>query len=572
MPGAINIGSIEADLQINSGNLERGLAGGRVAMAAFERELAKLFEELQSGNILFADYAARITAVGDAQGRLAAQMRAAYGAAGTANGGLLSTVNATSQMANGFARAGMQFGYMVDDIQYGVSSIVNNVAPLGQSLAAGLGASGAAANAWGAGLQIAAVAAYQLYRHWDDLLKIMDIPTVRTEAEEMEALADKTRRTADETERLNRYKREQHQIQTMMDRRPQEEEKSIKDTIGVIADADSERVLKGVLDTLEGEGRLKKIDPETEVRLKEEEEMTRIAERDYGRDSMIARATRKTMEDDRKEEQDAVDKENLAYAKKIMIDPGKRDTLLALAEKHPTAFPEGFAGNVREVTPESRDRQQEVKDEDKTIDQMSEAAAEEERRQKARDQADKQAEADRKRREREEAADRREAIANAKIDSPTIERSAQRLATGAMTGQISPQEALDRITNTLMDNDQKYIAESEAAKKTADPSDDIRASTEAEKRADVAAQAILKEAGRNIKGKDLGEVPQYEMDHRVTSSQQFSAADLASRVQAGVNNQDDTKKQTEYLNKCQAYLEKLVAKNAENPWAGFQEK
>lgn len=590
MSDVINVGSLVADLDLDTSRLDRGVMNAEMGLLSVKKRMLELDDALMSGKIGLAEYTKQALSLAEAENSLNGAILAGLSATGAqaaalaksgaswnnyasaARGAGNSAKVASNTMANGWALAGMQFGYMVDDIQYGFQSIVNNVAPLTQSLALGMGQSAAAANAWGAGVQIAAVGAYQLYRHWDDFLALLEIPTVRTEAEEMEALGDKTRKTADETDRLNKYKREQARIQAILDRRPEGEEKSNKATLDAIVEADSERVLKGIMDTLGGEGRLKRIDSETEKILKEEEEMVAIAEKDYGKDSMVAEATRKTARDHRKEEQDKVDKENLAYAKKIMVDPAKRDTLIALAEKHPTAFPDGLAGNLRAETPDARDRQQEVKDEDKAIDQMSQAAADDERRVKAQENADKQAEADRKRREREEAAERREAIANAKVDNPGIGKAASSLAAGAMTGQISPDDALQRITNTLMRNDQQFIAASKKARETEDPSDDIKAATDAEKRADVAAQAILKDAGREIKGKDLGEFPQYEMDRKATSSQQFDAAQLASRVQAGVNNQDDTKKMVEYLNKCREYLEKLAAKQAENPWAGFQEK
>ena len=99
-----------------------------------------------------------------------------------------------------------QLGYAVDDIQSGFRGISNNIQPLLQSL----GASGGLAAAF----SIAAIAANQLYTHWDDLMRAFGMGTVKTQAEQMEELGKKTAKTAEETQKLLKFQEQQATIQS----------------------------------------------------------------------------------------------------------------------------------------------------------------------------------------------------------------------------------------------------------------------------------------------------------------------------------------------------------------------
>lgn len=223
----INIGSIYADLDIRTGNLDRGLARAREALEACDREAVQLQADLKQGAISATDHANRMAALSATVHGLTTRMNAAYSATTTLNTGLEvlnrrsnDMVRQSSRMATGL----MQLGYIADDVQYGFSGVVNNIAPL----AYGLGGSAGLAS----GLQITAVAAHQLYVHLDDLKDALGVSGVRTEAEEMERLEKATSRTADETDRLNRYKEKQKEIAKMMAGESQqagEVEKAVQD-------------------------------------------------------------------------------------------------------------------------------------------------------------------------------------------------------------------------------------------------------------------------------------------------------------------------------------------------------
>jgi|GEM_PF-4188423 len=233
----INIGSIYADLDIRTGNLDRGIARAREALKACDREAVQLNEDLKQGGITATDHASRMAALAATVSGLTTRMEAAYGATRTLNTGLEilnkkanGMVGATSRMGQGL----MQLGYIADDIQYGFSGIVNNIAPL----AYGLGGSAGLA----AGLQITAVAAHQLYVHLDDLKDALGVSGVRTEAEEMERLAKATSRTAEETEKLNRYKEKQSEIAQMMGGQSQQTGEVAKAVQDVFSETGVDRV------------------------------------------------------------------------------------------------------------------------------------------------------------------------------------------------------------------------------------------------------------------------------------------------------------------------------------------
>ncbi|WP_406698558.1 hypothetical protein V5E97_06710 [Singulisphaera sp. Ch08] len=207
----IDLGSIYADLDIRTGNLDQGLAKARNALDAVNKEVKQLQQEFADGAITASELSARMAALGATATELTTRMQAAYAATSTLHTGLEVLNASANQMTQSSGRMGqalMQLGYIADDVQYGFSGIVNNIGPL----AYGLGATGGVA----AAAQLAAVGIYQLYTHWDQFMELIGQGTVKTEAEEMEALAKATSRTADEQERLNKYKKEEKDIEKMM--------------------------------------------------------------------------------------------------------------------------------------------------------------------------------------------------------------------------------------------------------------------------------------------------------------------------------------------------------------------
>lgn len=215
----IDLGGIYAELDIRTGNLDQGLAKARQALDAVNKEIVQLQQDFADGAISAADLGSRMAALGATATDLTTRMQAAYTATTTLHTGLEilnANANQMTQSSGRMGQALMQLGYIADDVQYGFSGIVNNIGPL----AYGLGASGGLA----AAAQLAAVAVYQLYTHWDQFTDLLGVGTVRTEAEEMERLGKATSRTADEQDRLNKFKEQEKRIQQMLSGRSAEEE------------------------------------------------------------------------------------------------------------------------------------------------------------------------------------------------------------------------------------------------------------------------------------------------------------------------------------------------------------
>jgi hypothetical protein len=86
--GAINIGGIEADLDLNTGNLERGLANAHRAMDGIEREIRQLNEDFSREAIGLQSYTDRMNELSTTVQTLAPKMQAAYHALGVTGNGL----------------------------------------------------------------------------------------------------------------------------------------------------------------------------------------------------------------------------------------------------------------------------------------------------------------------------------------------------------------------------------------------------------------------------------------------------------------------------------------------------
>ncbi|WP_422932220.1 hypothetical protein [Singulisphaera sp. PoT] len=374
MAGTIDVGGIHADLQLDSGHMERGLANARKAMDAFERELKTLDDEVMRGSISVQDWGTRVAVVRDEMNKLGAAMHLANsavsqttGALGVMNAGMSKATSGTGALARGL----MQVGYAVDDIQYGFAGVVNNISPLVYSFSAAAGASTAMASGIAAGAQLATVAAYQLYVHWDDVQDLFGVGATRTEAEEMEDLAKATKLTADEQKRLNDYKKEQKELEKLREtpnKATREDEKSKE---GAIKDIGFNELKVGLMKGFVGDGTNAKISPEDQAELD--------AANDYAeRGKKVNREIYQDRINKRDELQERINKklsdEDSKQAEKLLLramndnegpdskNPGAMSALKNRVMLNESLFPEGTLEKLMKTSPEER---QKAKDEKK---------------------------------------------------------------------------------------------------------------------------------------------------------------------------------------------------------------
>jgi hypothetical protein len=83
----------------------------------------------------------------------------------------------------------LQFSQLVDDAQYGMRGIVNNIGPLAMSLGRGAGLAGV--------VTTLAVAAYGVYENWDKIVSLWDGGATERETERMRKLTEETQRAKD---------------------------------------------------------------------------------------------------------------------------------------------------------------------------------------------------------------------------------------------------------------------------------------------------------------------------------------------------------------------------------------
>jgi hypothetical protein len=583
----VSVGGLQADVQLEGGDkLADDLRKLQAASDKVAAEIGRLQGELKAGSIdartfdnvlghLMATQEGIQAATQQVTLALEAQADAMLNAATATtrmNAGARATSSSIGNATKTTAAAGqamMQLGYAVDDLQYGFKGIVNNIAPFTYQMAVAAGVSHAAAGGIAAGVQIAAVATYQLYENWDKLADAIGVSGVRTEAEQMEILAKNTERTADETARLNRYKKEQAEILAMMAKRPKEEEEANKAVENAITEADAEKVYKGVRETLVASGRGERMNPAEQAELKKMEDLK--AQRQAR--GLVAAEVQKDIDRKQKEINDRIDAENDRRAKEIMNDPKKRDTLKALVKANPKAFPPNF-GDALAETPEALKAYDE---ENAAFDRENQRAkdAREIRQEKARVKKKKD---DDLTRELNEMG--RDIEHQTREENPDLFRNPMRArraderagAAEAKRAAKAEDERFDEAANQVRDQ----IPDIDRRVREAELNESVRRSMGKKPRdlSKMIGEQLIKEGVD--KDTVATAVPQLRMDAKekigkanakaaaqtrgeyedVGRSQQFGVLDLAARVQGGVGG--ESKKHTSQFDKMIEILNKLA--------------
>jgi hypothetical protein len=583
MPQGINIGEIYADLSINSKELDRGLANARRAINMCERELRQLDAELRNGIITWNDYNTRVAALNNTINDLAQRMQAAYAANNQLNAGLgvaNQSLNQNYYQANRAGLALMQLGNIVDDVQYGFKGVVNNIGPLALGLSGGNLSIAAAA-------QVAAVAIFQLYEHWDEFVGLLGIHPVRTQAEEMELLASKTRKTADEQLRYNKYKKEQQEIDALMAKRPSTEGHEGKAIEEAIVEGDPGKIRRGVIEAMKRQNADFKLNEHERAAIEAEVTAGQVRHditggilgTDYGD---VNQAIEKKVEEKQRQA-------NERAAGELMTKPDRRKDLKALVAKHPDLFPPGFLEDMEETQQDEDEKDKEFQDQ---IDKRKQAV-------QKRDQRRKQVAKERAGELMKGAAgqsalrgDLTQEDVEADLHMGGMQAGAIPKVSGAVFREMQRQAAQqirergiekgisdeDARADILADQDEKRQREEEAARSRAHrrgteavPGIDEFAKQAAtmgeamgtnpdvlkkqiramlakaglnEKDADLGAEDIAEDAQRNVRDKivkAMFEAP--DKEQKATRSEQFDAAQLASKIQGGVSNEDIGKKQ-----------------------------
>lgn len=269
----------------------------------------------------------------------------------------------------------------IDDMQYGFRAIVNNIPQMGMALGSAMGMGVESSMKLAGTLGIAAVAVNLLITHWDDLMNLMGMGKVLTEAEQMEKLAKATKLTADEQERLNRFKREESFREDMRNKATSGSEKTEAEYKKVVADLGNDqasgrnRLVAGLVGTRRAEGRGAKMTDAEEKRLNAARSNARV----FGGKFWEDRAEKLGSQI-----QARLDAEDVKNAGKIVdtagFDPANRKILANAVRANPDAFPANAAriGQINQAKnttdEEARQRDLEAKLTNRELDARDRAA------------------------------------------------------------------------------------------------------------------------------------------------------------------------------------------------------
>ena len=257
----------------------------------------------------------------------------------------VAAAGSVDKVAKGWGNSGMammNLGRIVQDFQGGgLLGITNNMEGMAMALGLGGGIAGAAT--------LAAVAL-----GCDDapmpqikaLAASLGGSRTKTEAEAMKELADQTDRTAAETDKLNKYKEREAELAKMRAMKPEAE----KETQGLVSEflgtqpGGVDKLTGQLAQALRAAGRGTKFTPDEEAEAagyrRVIEGAARVgAPRNLEVEARLERLTRR------------LDEADFGKAGKIITgaptDKGARDTIRAMAQQFPGAFPKGFAGSTR---------------------------------------------------------------------------------------------------------------------------------------------------------------------------------------------------------------------------------
>jgi hypothetical protein len=187
---------------------------GEVTIQQYGAQARKIVAETERINTALAVEEAALKRVEHAATEAATAEVAAANAAANAWQVNTSAVNQAGVALGQMGRRGnaglavLEFSRLIEDAQYGVAGVLNNIPTLTMLMGGPAGLAGA--------VSLVAVGANLLYKHWGDLSALWGEGHTGTEAERMEELGKKTHRTAQETAELNKFKKEQAEIEKLL--------------------------------------------------------------------------------------------------------------------------------------------------------------------------------------------------------------------------------------------------------------------------------------------------------------------------------------------------------------------
>ncbi len=301
----IEVGGISASIELETNELTADLKKAEAALKATGQQIKELEAYIQATGGKVGEFDAALKELNVtkmALVRQVGQLRQAIKEEGTeaqaATGQVKQFGAATQAAATSIdtamvkvggsmrsTRMAMHSSLMVgSDLATGsVQGLTSHLERLGYGMSAVAGLSPIMGAAIGAGFFLAAAGVKQLVEHWDDLRVTFGFDSTKTEADHMEELGKKTHKTADETKRLNDYKREQAEIEAMMGLKTSGEQASGKAGQEALAETGVNEVETALKNAMKREGTYYGADKQSEELKKKKATLAKTAQQDMAK-------------------------------------------------------------------------------------------------------------------------------------------------------------------------------------------------------------------------------------------------------------------------------------------------
>jgi|GEM_PF-6311614 len=379
------VGGIQATVGMDDSGLTPALARMKAALQATHKELMDLHAgymladssgQAMTGQVeQLAAKAMQLKAQIDASTVAIARQAATAGlntreifANATAIQRLSTSTAGVEKGASGAGRGMLLFSQGVEDAQYGLNAVLNNIPGVLMAFGAGAGLAGT--------VSMAAVAINLLTKGMGDLVDIFVVTPFKSETQRLEELSKATRLTADETARLTKLKREDREFDTLKGQQGKEEKAQAKAMQTAFADSDGELLARGLRAGVKAEAD-KALEPDAKQRqfIEQNESMERIAKAAPASGWMLTLVgkmfgfrgsddARRRMGGNAEDRQEAAVKRIVENSQNDLGPAGDiaREDLGRLVAKNPKAFRPGLLGDVERATPAARKQQKEWED------------------------------------------------------------------------------------------------------------------------------------------------------------------------------------------------------------------
>ncbi|MDB5350176.1 MAG: hypothetical protein JWN86_1423 [Planctomycetota bacterium] len=370
---------------------------GQTAITDLQDELGRVNAQLAAAAINYSAtgnihaYEQASAALVRRQTELGAQIRLASAAMenhGIITDSMVRKMRTADQASRGMGAGVIQLSYALDDLQYGLQAVQNNVVPVITSFAgSGPLASGIAIVAAGTMLGVNA------WKNYDNMIKAVKgtmtsgITVFESNAERIKQLGDITHKTAEETAELTRRKKQDADQDAILAGRSKDEKDRAALVDSAYAESGGAGPIAGKLaEVMKGQGLGRDANREQEIQEYRDSIANSWMESSYTIDRWKTQLAKLIKENEYKTN-DYLVRSAAQLLDEAKTDPTKMKVVQGYISKSPGSFDKNIVQNLNEATPE---RQQEMKQqkEDNEADQKQSDELTEKGKERRKKQAD----------------------------------------------------------------------------------------------------------------------------------------------------------------------------------------